>query len=86
MRIPDKPLPGDVVVRCRGLGLRLDNEWVLTRWPDAETVVGGPYQSYAYAFQRARRLVEDSSVWIWRDYARDDASEHLALVAGGLPT
>lgn len=68
--------------RSRG-GLRADTTWVLTHWPDAETVIGGPYQSYNYALQQAGHLVHHDSEFIWRDHARGGQPEELELVGGG---
>jgi hypothetical protein len=56
---------------------------VLTHWPDGETVVAGPYQSYNYALQQSYRLVRDRSEFIWRDHARPGEPEQLELVGGG---
>ena len=69
-------------VRSRS-GLRTDTTWVLTHWPDADTVIGGPYQSYNYALQQAARLVRHYSEFIWRDHARRGQPEELELVGGG---
>lgn len=54
--------------------------WVITHWPDAETTVAGPYQSYGYALQQARRLIRDRSVQIWRDHALSGGVEQLENV------
>jgi hypothetical protein len=82
MRSFDKPLPGDLVIRCREerRTVRHVDVWVITHWPDAETVIAGPYQSYGYAFQQARRLVRDQSEQIWRDHARPGHPEELEHV------
>ena len=82
MRSLDKPLPGDLVIRGREdrTSVRMLEVWVITHWPDAETLVAGPYQSYGYALQQARRLVRDRSEQIWRDHARSGHSEQLELV------
>ena len=84
MRSLDKPLPGDLVIRCREerQHSRTNNVWVITHWPDAETVIAGPYQSYGYALQQARRLVRDRSEQIWRDHARIGEPEQLEHVTG----
>jgi hypothetical protein len=84
MRSFDKPLPGDLVIRRREerLQLRANDVWVITHWPDPETVVAGPYQSYGYAFQQAKRLVRDHSEQIWRDHARAGEPEQLEHVTG----
>lgn len=83
MRSFDKPLPGDLVIRSREdrTTLRVLDVWVITHWPDTETVVAGPYQSYGYALQQARRLVRDHSEQIWRDHARHGQSEQLEHVS-----
>ena len=82
MRSLDKPLPGDLVIRTREdrTTVRTLSVWVITHWPDAETLVAGPYQSYGYALQQARRLVRDRSEQIWRDHARIGTPEQLELV------
>lgn len=85
MRVHDKPLPGDLVIRCRaeqGPIRRVTDGWIITRWPDADTTVAGPYQSYNYALQQAPRLSRDRSVLIWRDQAKPGEAERLELVAG----
>ena len=83
MRSFDKPLPGDLVIRCREdrTTLRTLDVRVITHWPDAETIVAGPYQSYGYALQQAKRLVRDPSEQIWRDHARFGAGEQLEPVS-----
>jgi hypothetical protein len=82
MRSLDKPLPGDLVIRYREERSPLRSVvWVITHWPDADTLVAGPYQSFAYALQQARRLVRDRSEQIWRDHARAGAPEELELIA-----
>ena len=85
---PDKPLPGDLVIRYReeGSGLRRVEVWVIHYWPDVDRVVGGPYQSYAYALQQARQRLRDTSEWIWRDHARVGESEQLESVTGNAMT
>jgi hypothetical protein len=82
MRVPDKPLPGDLVIRRREerLTVRAVEVWIITHWPDAETIAAGPYLSYAYALQQARRLVRDRSEQIWRDHARIGETEQLEHV------
>jgi hypothetical protein len=86
-RVPDKPLPGDLVIRCRQDHVlpfnRVVNVWVITHWPDAENLVAGPYQSYNYALEQSRRLLRDRSDFIWRDHARVGAPEQLELVDSG---
>jgi hypothetical protein len=69
MRV-DKPLPGDLVIRCRpGMSLREQSVYVLTHWPDADTVIAGPYQSFGYALRQAGNMRTDPSIYIWRDHA-----------------
>lgn len=82
MRSFDHPLPGDLVIRCREerAQVRVQLVWIITHWPDADTIVGGPYQSYGYALQQARRLVRDPSEQIWRDHGRAGAPEELENV------
>jgi hypothetical protein len=87
MRSTDKPLPGDLVIRCRedreGVR-RVVDVWVVTHWPDAEIIVGGPYQSYSYALQQARGLLKRQEQQpVWRDLARPGNSERLELVDDG---
>lgn len=84
MRGTDKPLPGDLVIRRRRDPSHLRRAvdvFVITHWPDSETVVAGPYQSYAYALQQARRLLRDRAEVIWYDHARLGESEKLEQVA-----
>jgi hypothetical protein len=86
MRVPDKPLPGDLVIRSRRDPSHLQRAvdvFVITHWPDVDTIVAGPYQSYAYALQQARRLLRDRSEVIWYDHARPGAAEQLEQVGGG---
>jgi hypothetical protein len=82
MRSFDKPLPGDLVIRRREdrLQLRALDVWIITHWPDPDTIVAGPYQSYTYALQQARRLVRDRSEQIWRDHASAGQQEQLEHV------
>lgn len=82
MRSFDNALPGDFVIRRRvdDSRLRAADVWVITHWPDPDTVVAGPYQSYPYALQQARRLVRDRSEQIWRDHARPGEPEQLEHV------
>ena len=81
MRTPEQPLPGDLIVRCLPRqGLRNDDTYVITHWPDGDTVFAGPYQSYGYALRQARLLVKDPSERIWRDHARPAEPEALELV------
>jgi hypothetical protein len=83
MRSFDSPLPGDLVIRRREdrTTVRMIDVWIITHWPDAETVVAGPYQSYGYALQQAKRLVRDRSEQIWRDHARNGQPEQLEHVS-----
>jgi hypothetical protein len=89
MRIRDRPLPGDVVIRCRDerhpLFQRSVSVWILTHWPDADTVVAGPYQSYNYALDQARHVTRDPSEFVWRDHAKPGMPEELEHVGGGGP-
>lgn len=79
MRVNDMPLPGDFVIRARSdrSGPLATSVWVITEWPDAERVIGGPYQSFSYALTRARLQSRDPSVRIWRDHAPSNQSEQL---------
>ena len=83
MRVPDKPLPGDLVIRRRddSTGIRRVDVWVITNWPDVDSTVAGPYQSYSYALQQAKRCLTARSEWIWWDHARPGEPEQLELVA-----
>ncbi len=83
MRSFDKPLPGDLVIRTREdrTTVRKVDVWIITHWPDSETIVAGPYQSYGYALQQAKRLVRDRSEQIWRDHARIGHPEQLEHVS-----
>lgn len=85
VRVSDKPLPGDYVIRSRAIEgtPRRQDVWVLTRWPDAETVVAGPYQSYSYALRQAAKSAK-TEARIWRDHARLGDSEQLELVGSGV--
>jgi hypothetical protein len=82
MRSFDKPLPGDLVLRARKdvTTMRQVDVWIITHWPDADTPTAGPYQSYAYALEQARRMVRDRSEQIWRDHARVGEAEQLEHV------
>lgn len=82
MRSFDKPLPGDLVIRSREdrTSMRTVDVWVITHWPDGDTIIAGPYQSYGYAFAQAKRLVRDHSEQIWRDHARLGEPEQLEHV------
>jgi len=78
MRVHAHPLPGDLVIRARQdrVGL-LALTYVVTRWPDPETIIAGPYQSASYAIQKARHQKQDRSERIWRDRARGSEPERL---------
>ena len=39
--------------------------------------MAGPFQSYNYALDQARRLIHDSSEFVWRDDARPGEPEPL---------
>jgi hypothetical protein len=82
MRSFNQPLPGDLVIRQREerIVVRSVDVWVITHWPDTDTLVAGPYQSYGYALQQAKRLVRDHSEQIWRDHARCGQAEQLEHV------
>ena len=79
MRANDKPLPGDLVIRPRHdrTGPLALTVYVITAWPDAERVIGGPYQSFSYALTRARLTLRDPSEHIWRDHAVAHEAEQL---------
>ena len=87
MRVPDQPLPGDLVIRCRDEHVapfdRTIKVWIVSIWPDAEITTAGPYQSYRYAFDQATRLVRGASLFVWRDHARTGEPEELELVGIG---
>ena len=79
----DQPLPGDLVIRSRRASrsaVRREDVYVVTRWPNAEAIVAGPYQSFSYALTRARRMAGDPSLRIWRDHAKPGQPEELAQV------
>jgi hypothetical protein len=80
----DAPLPGDLVIRARRdqSTLRLGQVFVITYWPDAETIIAGPYQSYGYALRQATGMQRDRSVRIWYDHARPGTPEQLEQVGG----
>jgi hypothetical protein len=85
LRVPDKPLPGDLVIRSSAEwnGVRRTDVWIVQHWPETEVIVAGPYQSYGYAFAQAKKHVKDRHEWIWRDHARAGEAEQLELVGGG---
>jgi hypothetical protein len=85
VRAVQKPLPGDLVIRPREdrSGPQALIVYVLTRWPDAEQVVGGPYMSYSYALKKAHERREDARDYVWRDLARAGESERLEDVSDG---
>lgn len=51
--------------------------YIVTNWPDADTVAAGPFQSYSVAFEHARQMVPDGYSYIWFDYARLGEPERL---------
>ena len=53
--------------------------YVVMVWP-SETITAGPYQSYGYAFESAKRLMKDRSVVVWRDHAAAGEPERLEEV------
>ena len=75
----NQPLPGDLVVRTRQdrPGPSPTDVFVVTRWPDADDVLAGPYQSASYAIRQARLLPHDRSGRLWRDRARPGEPERL---------
>ena len=79
----DRPLPGDLVIRRRFDLAHSVDIYVITHWPDAEAVVGGPYSTYSDALKDARLLLKDRYGYIWFDYARPGEGERLDQVAGG---
>jgi hypothetical protein len=80
----DAPLPGDLVIRCRrdDTRLRRGEVFVITHWPDPDTTVGGPYQSYGYALRQAHGMLKDRSERIWYDHAPPGRPEQLEQVGG----
>ena len=80
----DAPLPGDLVIRRHPdeSVLRRAAVFVIMQWPDAETVVGGPYQSYGYALRQAQAMLKDRSERIWYDHAKPGRPEQLEQVGG----
>ena len=81
MRILDMPRPGDLVIRRRPHDDRLvlRDVYVVLVWP-TETVAAGPYLSYGYAFESAKRLIKDRSVAVWCDHAAPGEPERLEEV------
>lgn len=80
----DSPLPGDLVIRRQADPSRVGRGeiFVITCWPDPETVEAGPYQSYGYALRQAHGLLKDPSERIWYDHARAGQPEALEQVGG----
>ena len=80
----DAPLPGDLVIRLRPDEsiIRRGDVFVITHWPDTDTIVGGPYQSYGYALRQAQGMLKDRSERIWYDHAPPGRSEQLEQVGG----
>jgi hypothetical protein len=78
----DAPLPGDLVIRCRRdeSVLRRGEVFLITHWPDADTIVAGPYQSYGYALRQANGMLKDRSERIWYDHAPPGRPEQLEEV------
>ena len=65
--VGDTPLPGDLVIGelQDTSGARLITISIVTRWPHlAESA--GPYLSYGYALQEARRLAAPRGAQVWR--------------------
>jgi hypothetical protein len=88
VRVPDKPLPGDLVLRQRAERLpafstRVVDAWIVTIWPEKEIVTAGPYRSYVEALEQVARPVCDRPLLIWRDRARAGEPEQLELVGIG---
>ena len=79
MHASDNPLPGDVVIHCREerFDRLVTDGYVITIWPDRETIHSGPYQSYAYALQQAQRMNQTRQAHIWRDRAAPGRPELL---------
>ena len=82
MRVNDKPLPGDLVIREQEdrSGLLVRTVWVITSWPDADQTIAGPYQSYGYALRQARGRLKDRSEQIWRNHGGTLGPERLENV------
>jgi hypothetical protein len=80
----ERPLPGDLVIRRR-FEQAHSGGYVVTYWPDAETVVAGPYSNYADALSQARVLLEDRYGYIWCDNAHMGEPERLDRVGGSEP-
>jgi hypothetical protein len=80
----DAPLPGDLVIRLRrdDSVVRRGEVFVITHWPDADTIVAGPYQSYGYALRQAHGMLKDRSERIWYDHAPHGRLEQLEQVGG----
>jgi hypothetical protein len=80
----DAPLPGDIVIRRRPgeSPLRRVVVFVITHWPDPDSVIAGPYQSYGYALRQAHGMRRDRSERIWLDHAAHGDPEELEQVGG----
>jgi hypothetical protein len=80
----DAPLPGDLVLRRHHdeTRLRRAEVFVITHWPDADTIVAGPYQSYGYALRQAQGMLRDRSERIWYDHASPGRPEQLEQIGG----
>jgi hypothetical protein len=80
----DAVLPGDLVIRRRRdeSVLSRGEVFVITHWPDADTIVAGPYQSYGYALRQAHGMLKDRSERIWHDHAPAGRPEQLEQVGG----
>lgn len=80
----DAPLPGDLVIRLRPgeSVIRRGDVFVITHWPDTDTIVAGPYQSYGYALRQAQGMLKDRSERIWYDHAPPGRPEQLEQVGG----
>ena len=79
MRVHDRPLPGDLVIRRREDPTARPSRdvFIITIWPDIERLIGGPYQSYSYAVQQARGRLTDRSLLVWLNHAAPNEPEEL---------
>ena len=55
--------------------------YLITVWPDADPIEGGPYRSFGYALFHARAMLTESSARIWRDRAKAGEREQLEEIA-----
>ena len=76
----DRPLPGDLVIRRRQEPDAAQETYVVTNWPDGETVTAGPFDDYSAALGHAKSALTDEYAYIWFNYARAGEPERLDRV------